>query len=525
MISGQLVFRLHSSEFFTRSFYADPFQKGSVWGRLPVSFDPNFDRFSLSPSAESLFLIKDDSNGFVFPLGSESAAVSGIRQLSSFNLDYRSRIGRSEWLDNSTLAVFVDNPEEGGKLYLFSGSGGRAGEFRLLSQDRLNGYAVSPDGHQVALLRDDRVEVVDRHLLETVHTYPVTQPRAVYWSDEGFYIAGSRLIYDIRSDESRIIGIGQAETAGFTSENEILCRSDGRQFRLNDRLMWEPAEEPAVRPARQSSFDYRIYLEHRPGGWYESNLKVRRVDGYSTSELFAPYGRESLPEALQPFQRTMTDVPWYFSHGNREGEREVSIVINAIRSGEGLHRLLDIFEGYGIETTFFLNGDFINNYPDRTRLVSETDHTVGSLFYTWFDMSDQKYHIDRDFLKKGLARNEDDYFITTGEEMAMLWHAPNYHITRDILDSTGAMQYTYVGKDIDLPDRAGLYDGPEYRDAVELVESALKQILPGSVIPVTLGSQPGREDYVYLKLAMLIEGLIREGYEIVPLARLMKNGR
>ena len=42
-------------------------------------------------------------------------------------------------------------------------------------------------------------------------------------------------------------------------------------------------------------------------------------------------------------------------------------------------------------------------------------------------MSDPGYQIDKTFLKKGLARNEDDYFIATGHEMAQLWHTPYYY--------------------------------------------------------------------------------------------------
>ena len=73
-----------------------------------------------------------------------------------------------------------------------------------------------------------------------------------------------------------------------------------------------------------------------------------------------------------------------------------------------------------------MNGEFIRRYPDAVREIADSGHEVGSLFYAYFNMTDARFTVDSDFVKSGLARNEDDYYAATGRELSLLWHAPYY---------------------------------------------------------------------------------------------------
>ena len=522
LFSGKLIYRLHSSELFTRSFYADPFQKGAVWGRIPILFDPLFDSFRISPSGTAVYLIKDEQDGFVFSLNRQGEGE--VSQSATISVQAGQSLTDSAWLDNHTLLTLVS---QRGEKYgsLFSLNRQEDGAFQLLTEEKIKDFTLSPDRTQVALLKQNGVVILDSRLDREIHSFDSVSPLAVYWTDKGYIILGEKIHREIRDGELGIIGLAQVDQAWFSADNGIQVRSGDTYLQYSDNFKWEKLESGTFRPGRFSTDQYRIYLEDRSGGWYAQTLKVRKTASYTTDELFKPYKKIQISEALPLLRQNPEQVPWYFSHGNTQGRKEVCLVINAKNSAEGLNRLMESLDGYGIDAAFFLNGDFINNYPDGTNLIAHSGYTVGSLFYTYFDMSDPKYQINREFLKKGLARNEDDYYITTGQEMAMLWHAPYYYLNREILDTTGMLDYIYIGKELYVPDWIGK-NSPEtrlYVDTVSLVDQILENVTPGMIIPITLGRFSERDDYLYRQLPMLIEGLILQGYEIVPLFSLMDD--
>ncbi len=122
-----------------------------------------------------------------------------------------------------------------------------------------------------------------------------------------------------------------------------------------------------------------------------------------------------------------------FTHGSRIRRREVSLVFNAVDSAEGLTGILNTLSAYRIRATFFVNGEFIRRYPDAVQEIAESGHEVGSLFSTYFTMTDSRFGVDQAFVKAGLARNEDDYFAATGRELSLLWHAPYYIVNSAII--------------------------------------------------------------------------------------------
>ena len=71
------------------------------------------------------------------------------------------------------------------------------------------------------------------------------------------------------------------------------------------------------------------------------------------------------------------------------------------------------------------------------------------MFFSVFDATDSRYRADAEFIKRGLARTEDEYFVATGSELSLLWHSPHYSTSDDILESAAQMNYTYVGRDVD----------------------------------------------------------------------------
>jgi peptidoglycan/xylan/chitin deacetylase (PgdA/CDA1 family) len=257
---------------------------------------------------------------------------------------------------------------------------------------------------------------------------------------------------------------------------------------------------------------------------------VRDIGASKTFALF------SVPRALyepldsqKPEKVDMTN----FTHGSRTRRREISLVFNAIDSVEGLRHILETLEDYKIRATFFINGDFIRRNPEAVKEIADSGHEAGSLFFTYFNMGDPRFEITRDFIRQGLARNEDSYFKTTGRELSLLWHAPYYFIRSDAIEEAAKMNYRYIGRDVDsldwVPRGGGAGAAQLYHPAADLVERILEQKKPGSIISLRLGRQDEaggrREDYLFQKLDLLINQLLARGYEIVPVSELVDHAQ
>jgi peptidoglycan/xylan/chitin deacetylase (PgdA/CDA1 family) len=192
--------------------------------------------------------------------------------------------------------------------------------------------------------------------------------------------------------------------------------------------------------------------------------------------------------------------------------------------------ILATLNDYKIRATFFVNGEVIRRYPDAVQAIAEAGHEVGSLFYIYFNMTDSRFQLDRDFIKRGLARNEDDYYAATGRELSLLWHAPYYFVNSDIVAASREMNYVYVSRDVDSLDwvtREMSFAARDlYLPAARLVERVIAEKRPGSIVPVLVGTPKGiREDFLFQKLDLLIDGLMERGYRVVPVTTLIEHAR
>jgi hypothetical protein len=63
--------------------------------------------------------------------------------------------------------------------------------------------------------------------------------------------------------------------------------------------------------------------------------------------------------------------------------------------------------------------------------------------------------------------------------------------------------------------------------AADMVDRIMREKRPGSIIPIRLGMLPGggRRDYLFLRLELLLDALLRAGYEVVPVSTVMEHAR
>jgi peptidoglycan/xylan/chitin deacetylase (PgdA/CDA1 family) len=323
------------------------------------------------------------------------------------------------------------------------------------------------------------------------------------------------------------VALSQVERYGHAADGRVTAQAQGKAWAFDESTGgWVAAASYAPAAPSSASASWRVYLEPATRGTYGNLVMVRDAKGFGTQPLFAP---EVLPAEAFPAQDEPVEAG-NVAHGSRIRRREVALVFNAMDSDEGLAGILSTLAAWRLSCTFFVNGEFIRRYPDAVREIADSGHEAGSAFYRVFNMVDARFGVDAAFVREGLAANEDAYFAATGRELALLWHAPGYLVSSDIIAAGAAMNYTYVGRDVDPKDWVAAADAGTspglYQSAADLVERIVAAKRPGSIVPILVGPGAGsRGDYLFQKLDLLVNELTRLGYDIVPVSTLIEHAR
>ncbi|SIQ51605.1 Peptidoglycan/xylan/chitin deacetylase, PgdA/CDA1 family [Alkalispirochaeta americana] len=542
-VSGSVVYRIPGVEFFTRSLYQELLKIGRIVGKLPHRFDPIFDRYWISPDGEKILLSRDGRNIHLFYLEADDFLSTGeTLSLPFLHLPRNTRVRQVMWSSDDLITLRTGSIRAGesvSALYrLDLQDQEKRTRFRDTGDQGIRGIDLSPDGRDLLVWDDEGAEVRDHRSGEV--RVRIDQPgllQARWISRKELLLAGRELIEHVDLERSgngpfrTVFAISQPQDYGFNRSNgRVEVQGGGLAFQLDSRG-WSSVSSLDLRERRVASGRNRVYMEDLSRGSYRNMVMVRNIASFGTEPLF--------PEPLQayePFPREDDPVDFgHFTHGSRIRRREVSLVFNAIDSVTGLPEILNTLAEYRVRATFFVNGDFIQRHPGAVREIAESGHEVGNLFYTHFDFSSGRFQITPEFIRQGLARNEDLFYNATGQELTLLWHAPYYFVDSTILSAARMMNYTYIGRDVDSLDWVSLRGAGgvsrRYSPSAQIIEDVLRQKKPGSIIAMTVGrpgdDRPdgGREDYLFHHLDVLLNGLIERGYQVVPVSTLRDNAR
>jgi peptidoglycan/xylan/chitin deacetylase (PgdA/CDA1 family) len=534
-VAGSIVYAIEPGELFTRALYAGFLPIGRVAGKLPFAFDPSFDRFHVSPDGRSLLLEKGGRNLFLYRLAAGDFLATGNPvALPYLYLPRNTVVRRVAWSRGDVITILCEARSGGaavGTVFrLVPDATGAPGPFVQAPETGVRDVVLSPDGTKIALVGDEAVSWKDHASWRDLGRSAQASPRHVLWISDGeLLVAGAWTTERVRLDTgaSTLVAISQAERWGHTAGGGVTVQVRGRSWTLDEAtLSWKPAAAWAPLPVATASATRRVYLEDaaREGGG--NRVLLRDLAGTGTESLFAAEAPsfEVFPAGDEPVD--FANV----THGSRIRRREVALVFNAMDSDEGLAAILATLAVYRLRCTFFVNGEFIRRYPDAVREIADSGHEVGSAFHRSFDMVDARFAVDATFVREGLAANEDEYLAATGRELALLWHAPGYLVSSDIIAAGAAMRYTYVGRDLDPKDWVSRADTGTatglYQSAADLVERVVAAKRPGSIVPVLVGPGTGsRDDYLFQKLDLLVNELVRLGYDIVPVSTLIEHAR
>jgi peptidoglycan/xylan/chitin deacetylase (PgdA/CDA1 family) len=527
-IRGSTLYRVRGAELFARALYADFLEIGAVAGKIPFVFDPAFDFFWIAPDVRSAVLAKGGRNIFFCLLGFDDydkALESSLPYLVVPRSCFKVNLLWSPGGVVTVLASVTGDPSSGSggdpSVMVWRLNTAEAGAgFKALDVPSGIDADLSPDGTKALFWGKEGVvlyDYVNWRILETISRRPAY---ACAWAGTDELIVGD----NSRIERIRLAGgtagrrdlvcLSRAEEFGF-EENpppgaapRILAKSGGLWFACNENSPWAPAGDSAPKTSSQLSSRYRVYLEKQSSGPYENLPMIRNTASVGTRSL----------------------LPGVDYQGRRAGLRELSLCFDLYDDAEGLPQVLEALNRFGIKATFFLNGEFIRRHPGAAQDIVAAGHEAASMFFAPLDLSNVRYRINDDFIVRGLARNEDEFFRASGAELGLLWHAPYYAYSEDISGAAFKTGYTTVTRDIDPLDWVSREEeqrlGLVQHSASAMVDRIMEAKKPGSIIPIRLGLlSGGRKDYLFSRINVLLDALVQEGYTVVPVSTLLERGR
>lgn len=198
------------------------------------------------------------------------------------------------------------------------------------------------------------------------------------------------------------------------------------------------------------------------------------------------------------------EIPIYCVESEK---KQVALSFDAAWGNEQTETLLDILDKYKVKTTFFLVGDWVQNYPESVKEIAKRGHDVGNHsdthpYMTQLSTSDMNTQIT--------SCNKKIKALTGSSPT--LFRAPYGDYNNDVVRAVKSNNMYCVQWDVDSLD----WKDPSPQQIVENVTRKLKD---GSIILMHNGATNTPE-----ALPMVIEAIQSKGYEIVPISKILLKG-
>ena len=430
-IDRDLVYRIDSNELISLGVYSSFLHLGKIIGRLPNAFSAG-DYFKTNRSGDEMILVHE--NCVITYMRCRKNTLSYNEIISSFTFSENDGTPlhfEIIWPEGKNPVIWAElisgaTGKKSAAVYSFSKEEGFT---RSLAVEAAEGIpAVSSDGKYAAFSSGSRVFVYSTSPWKRLSEIPGEKTSALLWIDnEKLCIGGESSIrlWNLRNRDAYLMAVSSAVKAWWNSSDNV-CASDsaGASYMLDPvSLQWTPSVEmvPSFRIQNQH---YRIFAGVPENLHYANAPFVRRLSG------------------------NMTTFPLIGSSVKATPARsKVILAFEALDDASCLPVILEACQKYNVKSTFFINGEFIRRYPVETRQISRAGYECASMFFVPVDLTGKEYDFNEEFIVRGLARVEDEFYSCTGKELALFWHAPFYKSNGTVLNAGKNAGYTYVDSD------------------------------------------------------------------------------
>lgn len=511
-IDSDLVYKISSKELYTLGLYSGIIGKGQMVGRLPSQFMASKDTFSVNSDVSSMVLVQNGKIFTYFKINRNTCDYLDIIYSGPY-VDLSASLLESEilWDLNGSPIVWM-------RMLPYGGQRIKSSVYHL--ENRLSKFldisdsgrpVVSPDGKNCAFYSGSSVYIYDTKNWKRVNKVEGENVVSLLWeNDSTLIIGGDRTIrsWKILEQNPEILAVSSAVN-GFWNNGQITADSgNGKFFVFNEeKKTWAQKEtETSRRPNNLRNERYRLFCGETANPLFENALYIRTLFGKAITRPVYQESVKKIPE-----------------------RKKVALAFDAYDNADGLPRVLYTLNRYLVTGTFFLNGEFIRRYPNETKQISLSRNECASMFFSTSELTQPGFLVNEDYVRRGLARNEDEFNAVTGKELSLMWHAPYYAASEKIIQDGKKAGYDYIdikNSDCDSVTLEQAVAGKgKYLCPGELIESYIKTLAEGEkVIPVTVGISRGtRESYLYDNLDLLISAILDAGYEIVPLRYILEE--
>ncbi len=498
-IDDYLLYKINTKELYTLGLYSGIIGQGKPMGRLPFQFNPLTDKFSCNSEVTSAVVTQ---NGRLFTyliVRSASCDYMDVVYSRPYTESKASLVASYVfWDDNGKPVLWqeklpYDGIKETGSVYKLD-----AQAQQVLQIEDSGKPFVSPNDSKVMFFAGSTVYVYDMNTWKRLAVLTGEKVVSAIWTDDSTLIVGGEKSvrkWNIFANKFETITLSSV-AAGYwdTSDYSIVADTGDSNFYRYDskKKTWSKTDYTAkLDPVKQNG-RYRVFIGTTPNKNYDNAIYVRSL---SKRAVTIPVYRESAKKAPE--------------------KKKVALAIELYDNADGLPVILSELKKFNAKGSFFVNGEFIRRYPAETRQIVTNGHLCASMFFTTANLTENSFVINEDFVRRGLARNEDEFYDCTKNELTLFWHAPYYSTTPDIIKAGENAGYTYVLPCSDFSE----FNNPDM-DPEKLIKkyiAALEKTNSGVVSVVGGFSQSNHSRPLYKYMALLISALLDSGYELVDL--------
>lgn len=191
----------------------------------------------------------------------------------------------------------------------------------------------------------------------------------------------------------------------------------------------------------------------------------------------------------------------------QQDEKIVALSFDAAWGNEDTQTLIDILDQYGVSTTFFVVGDWVDKYPESVRALAEAGNEV-------MNHSSSHAHfsaLSTDEITADISACNDKIEAITGVRPT-LFRCPYGEYDDHVIRAVKSLSMTAVQWDVDSLDWKGIPAG-------QITRRVLDRVQPGSIVLFHNAAEHTPE-----ALPAILDALIGEGYRIVPISQILLDG-
>ena len=191
----------------------------------------------------------------------------------------------------------------------------------------------------------------------------------------------------------------------------------------------------------------------------------------------------------------------------QQDEKIVALSFDAAWGNEDTQVLIDILEQYGVNTTLFVVGDWVDKYPESVQALAEAGNEV-------MNHSSSHAHfsaLSTNEINADISACNDKIEAITGVRPT-LFRCPYGEYDDHVIKAVNALGMTAVQWDVDSLDWKGI-------SADQITRRVLDRVQPGSIVLFHNAAEHTPE-----ALPKILESLLADGYRVVPVSQILLDG-